>query len=259
MVQNHYQKSGRHTLPWRQTTDAYAIAVSEIMLQQTQVDRVVPKYSAFLKRFPTIQKLAKASWVDVLKIWTGLGYNRRAKFLHQMAQIVVTKYNGKLPRDFGELKKLPGIGPYTAGAIAAFAFNQAFPIIETNIRTVYIHHFFKHTENVSDGDVYKSIVKTLDIQNPRQWYWALMDYGSFLKQTGNKVHRTSKHYTKQTTFKGSRRQMRGALMRALLISPMTVKSLVTKTKGKDSEVRSVLIDLVKENFIIQKGQKYLIV
>ncbi|HNS65921.1 MAG TPA: A/G-specific adenine glycosylase, partial [Candidatus Woesebacteria bacterium] len=171
-----YQKYGRHTLPWRLTTDPYAILVSELMLQQTQVSRVIPKYKVFLKRFPNLKSLKSSSLADVLIFWQGLGYNRRAKYLWQLA-----KTTQILPSSQVELEKLPGIGPYTASAICAFAFNQPTPMIETNIRSVFLYHFFPDQKNVSDRDLVPLVSSAVDQSNPRRWYWALMDYGSYLK------------------------------------------------------------------------------
>jgi A/G-specific adenine glycosylase len=185
-VLTHFKKEGRHTLPWRATTDPYSITVSEIMLQQTQAGRVVEKYRAFLKRFPTVQSLARAQLPAVLALWSGLGYNRRAKFLHQMAKTIVSELGGKFPRTADGLEALPGIGPYTARAICAFAYNQPVAFIETNIRTVFIHHFFSDTEKIPDATLLPIVEMVIDRKNPRQWYAALMDYGSSLKQQGNK-------------------------------------------------------------------------
>ena len=187
-VTTYYKKHGRHDLPWRHTTDPYKIAVSEIMLQQTQVARAIEKYNLFIKQFPNIQLLAQAPLSEVLKLWSGLGYNRRAKFLHAMAKTIVTDYDGVFPRTQAALKSLPGIGDYTAGAIAAFAFNNEAFCIETNIRTVYIHHFFPDQKNISDAVLLPHIKNTLDTKHPREWYWALMDYGSFLKSQGILPH-----------------------------------------------------------------------
>ncbi len=255
-VKTHYRKYGRHDLPWRTTIDPYCIAVSEVMLQQTQVSRVIEKYKEFLKVFPNVKKLAAAPLSDVLRLWSGLGYNRRAKFLHQMAQAVVADYKGKFPNSVEGLQKLPGVGPYTAGAIAAFAYNMPYGFIETNIRTVYIHHFFKNKKDVSDKVLMPLIEQTLDTKNPREWYWALMDYGSYLKGQGNRVHRTSSHYTKQSKFQGSRRQIRGAIMREVLKGPVTVIS-ITKITGKEKEdIESVMKDLVSEGFIKREKTHY---
>jgi A/G-specific adenine glycosylase len=255
-VKDYYRKNGRHDLPWRHTVDPYRIAVSEIMLQQTQVSRVIEKYKEFLKAFPTVKKLAAVPLSEVLRLWSGLGYNRRAKFLHQMAQVVTTQYKGKFPDTIQGLQKLPGIGPYTAGAIGAFAYNIPHSFIETNIRTVYIHHFFKGIQDVSDKELMPLIEKTLDTKNAREWYWALMDYGSYLKGQGNRVHRASKHYTKQSKFEGSRRQIRGAIMREVLKGPVTVASITKITERKKEDVQSVMEDLVSEGFITKERTTY---
>ena len=171
-VWDFYHQSGRHDLPWRKTTNPYHIAVSELMLQQTQVVRVVPKYKAFLELFPTVEVLTAAPLGNVLKAWQGLGYNRRAKFLWQAAQAVVDIHHKTWPKTLVELKTLPGIGNYTAGAIMNFAYNKPVPLIETNIRTVYLHHFFLQQEVVSDKELLPVIERTLDEENPREWNWA---------------------------------------------------------------------------------------
>ncbi len=258
VVRSHYKKHGRHTLPWRLTVDPYYIAVSEIMLQQTQVSRVVSKYIEFLRAFPSVQLLATAPLSSVLKQWSGLGYNRRAKFLHQMAKVVVTEYNGVFPEAYECLKKLPGIGPYTAGAIAVFAYNKPISMIETNIRSVYLDYFFNGKVGITDKELMIVISQTLDQKNPREWYWALMDYGSYLKGQGNTVHRMSKHYTKQSTFAGSRRQIRGAIVRELLKGPMTVATLVKKLEKEKQLLVSVVEDLQDEGIIQKVNTRYCI-
>lgn len=257
-VKNYYKKYGRHDLPWRKTADPYKIVVSEIMLQQTQVERVIPKYRAFLKLFPTAHVLAQAPLGAVLHAWSGLGYNRRAKYLQQMAQSIVTEHKGKFPTTIEGFQKLPGIGPYTAGAIYAFAYNKPVPMIETNIRTVYIHHFFPTKKFVSDKDLMKVIEQTLDTKNPREWYWALMDYGSYLKSTGVKNNAKSKHYTKQSKFEGSKRQIRGAIMREVLKGPTTVQHILKILDQTKKEVQPVFDDLAQEGFIKKEKGKYLI-
>jgi len=214
-VFEYYKKEGRHTLPWRKTKNPYRILVSEIMLQQTQVDRVIPKYKAFLSQFPTIQTLADAPLSAVLIQWQGLGYNRRAKMLHNCAKQVISQHRGKMPKTYDELVALSGIGPYTAGAVMAFAYNTPRPIIETNIRTVFIYHFFNNNTDVTDTEILQSIGVTMDMKNPREWYWALMDYGSFLKKEHKGLNSKSKHYVKQSKFAGSHRQIRGAIVRTL--------------------------------------------
>jgi A/G-specific adenine glycosylase len=254
-VYDFYRDHGRHDLPWRKTYDPYCITVSEIMLQQTQVQRVIPKYNAFLKAFPHVQALAQAPLSKVLEHWSGLGYNRRAKFLHEMAKVVTSQYKGIFPQTVLELRTLPGIGPYTAQAIAAFAYNIPGACIETNIRTVYIHHFFNDAAAVSDADLLPYILETLDTVEPRTWYAALMDYGSHLKQTGNKVHRKSSQYIKQTPFKGSRRHLRGAMIRRLLEKPLAETTLIHMHEDH-ALAKAVLGDLVQEGFIVLKAKKY---
>lgn len=155
-VWKYYHQHGRHDLPWRLpepdgSFDPYKILVSEIMLQQTQVPRVLPKFTEFLTKFPTGQELAEASLGEVLAAWSGLGYNRRAKFLWQAAQKVVRDFGGELPHTFEALESLPGIGKNTAGAVAAYAYNQPAIFLETNIRTIFIHHFFRDADLVPDS------------------------------------------------------------------------------------------------------------
>ncbi len=211
----YYRRYGRD-LPWRHTRDPYHILVSEIMLQQTQASRVVLKYEEFLKLFPNFSKLAKASPAAVLRVWQGLGYNRRGLALHRLAKIITAKYQSTLPSDVAELEKLPGIGPYTAGAIMVFAFNQPVVILETNIRRVFLHDFFPDVSFVHDREIKGHIEKTLDQKNPREWYYALMDYGAMLRKTIPNPNRRSKHYAKQSPFEGSNRQKRGRMLKAWL-------------------------------------------
>jgi len=250
LIWHNYRKAGR-SFPWRETTDPYRILVSEIMLQQTQTDRVVPKYRSWLKKFSTVKKLASASTADVLKEWKGLGYNRRALNLKRAAEVVTKKYNGKLPQTLVELDSLPGIGPYTAGAIMTFAFNEPAVFIETNIRTVFIHFFFKNSKEIHDKDILSLIAKTLDTKNPREWYYALMDYGAMLKKSGLRNNVKSKHYTKQSPFKGSNREVRSKILTYTLehsttkLSPTKLAALLSlplKTVQKN------LTTLKKEGF-----------
>ena len=257
MVTDFYQVHGRHTLPWRQTKDPYRILVSEVMLQQTQVDRVIPKYKEFLKAFPTWGSLAVAPLGAVLLCWQGLGYNRRAKMLHECANAIVRDYGGKLPNDEMKLRGLPGIGPYTARAVLAFAFGIAKPLIETNVRTVYIHHFFKNETDVTDAMLLPYIERTLAQDNPRDWYYALMDYGSHLKRTvGNNITK-SKHYTKRSTFKGSDRQIRGAIIRLLTQEQkLTRTKLITSLTFDALRIDAQLERLVEEEMVVKVKQSY---
>lgn len=256
-VWDFYKENGRHTLLWRQTKDPYRILVSEVMLQQTQVDRVIPKYEEFLAAFPTFGALAEAPLGAVLGHWQGLGYNRRAKMLHECAKAVVRDYGGKLPKDEVKLRALPGIGPYTARAVLAFAFCIAKPLIETNVRTVYIHHFFPDDTDVTDAMLLPYIERTLSQDNPRAWYYALMDYGSYLKRTvGNNITK-SKHYTKQSTFKGSDRQIRGAIIRQLTtLGSLSYKKLLLAVPFDELRVAAQLERLIEEGMVVKVKQSY---
>ncbi len=255
-VLDYYRRFGRHDLPWRQTTDPYHILVSEIMLQQTQVERVIPKYQAFIERWPTVQTLADASLKDILVAWQGLGYNRRARFLHLCAQTVVREYGGVFPRTVTALNSLPGIGAYTAGAIMAFAYNSGVPLIETNVRTVFIHHFFVRRETVTDQEILRLVEKTLPHDNPRAWYAALMDYGTNLKRTLPPIHRKSRTYKKQAAFKGSLRAVRGAVLRQLTAtSHSTIPKLIKATGESRERVVEALEGLKSDGLIRVSGSR----
>jgi len=252
----HYRKEGRHGLPWRMTKNPYRILVSEIMLQQTQVERVIPKYKSFLKKFPSPASLACAPLGEVLREWQGLGYNRRAKMLHECAQIIIRDHGGIFPNTHSALIKLPGVGHYTAGAVMAFAYNEAIPIIETNIRTVFIHHFFKNEDIITDAKTFQSIERFLDRENPREWYYALMDYGAYLKKTVGNQNAKSKHYIKQSAFKGSDRQIRGAIVRMLSEGEKTRKDFHKILSFDMQRIDEQLERLKEEGMIIRVRQKY---
>jgi A/G-specific adenine glycosylase len=255
-VRAFYAAHGRHDLLWRKTADPYRILVSEMMLQQTQVERVIPKYTQFLETFPTVQDLSKAQLKTVLSSWQGLGYNRRAKLLHACAQTVCAEYGGVFPRAHHALVALPGIGPYTASAVVAFAYNEPAILIETNVRSVYLHHFFKDNTEVSDAEILKLIKRTLPETDYRTWYWALMDYGSFIKKTYGNPNTRSAHYVKQSTFKGSNRQMRGAIIRALIEGPQTRASLHKLfPHDEDARLDAQIERLIEEGMITRtKGR-----
>jgi A/G-specific adenine glycosylase len=227
------------------------------MLQQTQVERVIPKYSDFLGRFPSMAALANASLGEVLRLWQGLGYNRRAKMLHECAKAVKKEYGGKLPRDIESLRRLPGIGPYTAGAVAAFAHNMPVVMIETNIRTAYLHHFFKDTADVSDRDILPLIERTLDRKAPREWYAALMDYGSHVKAIEGNANRRSRHYTRQSRFDGSDRQVRGAIIRMLSGEPaLTEGALSRALTFKRERIAAQLKRLKDEGLVTYQKRRW---
>jgi A/G-specific adenine glycosylase len=257
-VLNYYRQHGRHDLPWRVplsdgTFDPYGILVSEIMLQQTQVPRVIPKFTAFTAQFSTIQALAAASLGEVLKAWSGLGYNRRAKFLWQAAGIVCSDYGGILPNTQQALVALPGIGTNTAGALLAYVYDKPAVFIETNIRTVFIRHFFTDQQVIHDRDIADIVAHTVP-DNPREWYWALMDYGTHLKQTAGNLSRNSAHYAKQSAFSGSTRQIRGKVIKLLGEGGKTAKQLAQAIV--DERLQNVLAALTKEGMITKTGGRY---
>lgn len=257
-IWTYYRKHGRHDLPWRKTKDPYKILVSEVMLQQTQVNRVIEKYKSFLQKFPTVEALAKAPLKDVLLEWQGLGYNRRAKYLKLCAEKVIHEHGGIFPKTVKGLTTLPGIGPATAGDILAFAYNIPVPVIETNIRSVFIHFFKTSTdEPVHDRDLLPLIEKALDIKNPREWYWALFDYGAYLKNSKIKnPNHKSNHYVKQSPFKGSNREKRSQILKLILTGARSEKE-ITKALGYETEVvQRNLKQMVTEDLIKRIGAKY---
>jgi len=278
IVLRHYRAHGRHDLPWRKTRDPYKILVSEVMLQQTRVDRVIPFYKKFVKQFPTAKRLAAAPLADVLAAWSGLGYNRRAKLLREAARDFQKLHNLSYRTKQGanglvrELETLPGVGPYTARAVAAFAFNADAVFVETNIRTVIIHHFFSGMKGfvnptsdegftkpftsgrISDKEIGKILEKALPKGRTREWYSALMDYGAHLKRSGVKLNVKSKHYTKQSKFEGSLRQVRGAILRAL-----TAKQPLASIKNEyPDRLNTALAALARDGLIKKKGRGWAI-
>lgn len=252
-----YKKNGRDDLPWRKTANPYNILVSEIMLQQTQVERVIDKYRKFISVFPDFRSLAGASFSSVLTAWQGLGYNRRAMALQNTARIVTEQYSGMLPSSVEELKSLPGIGHATASAIAAYAFHKPVVFIETNIRRVFIHFFFHNRKDIRDSQILPIAEQALDRINPHKWYSALMDYGSMLKKTVENPNRRSAHYQRQSPFHGSNRQVRGMILKALVHEyPATGPALIKKLKQQPEQVRENLARLEKEGFIRRIGKNY---
>ncbi len=265
-VWKYYDAHGRDGLPWRQPDDAgmfdpYKIMVSELMLQQTQVSRVIPKYLAFLEQFPDVATLAAAPLGEVLTAWQGLGYNRRAKFLWQAAQMVDAEMGGVFPAEQKALTALPGVGMNTAGAIMAYAYDKPVTFVETNVRTVFIHHFYDGAEalTVSDKEVLELVQRSLPgaatggqtTGGAREWYWALMDYGTHIKQQYGNKSRASKTYAKQSPFEGSRRKVRGAVIRLLSQRPSTYGQLAEHEP--DARLESVLSDLVREGMVVSES------
>jgi A/G-specific adenine glycosylase len=253
-VWDHYKKEGRHDLPWRKTRDPYRILVSEMMLQQTQVHRVLPKYKEFLRKFPTVRSLAKAPLSEVLKVWSGLGYNRRAKYLLEAAKILAKKPGYWNSAATEKEWPLPGVGPYTRAAVRTFAFNEPHTMIETNIRSAYIHHFYPKKKRVNDRELLVLIESAAEGQDPREWHWALMDYGAHLKKLHPNPTRRSAHYHVQTKFKGSLREIRGEIIRLLTKGSYGDLALSQTLTFDESGMRMALRDLQKDGLIVaEKG------
>ncbi len=265
LVLGHYRNEGRHTLPWRRSHDPYRVLVSEVMLQQTQVERVIPHFEEWMRAYPTVRALAAAPLSDVLRSWQGLGYNRRAKMLHETAKILTAQYGGKMPRAVEELEALPGIGPYTARAIAAFAYDEDVVFVETNLRTAVIHHFFADRNGIPDAEVLAVLEKARPknsrvnsrVLRPREWYAALMDYGAHLKRSGVRVNAKSKGYAKQAAFKGSGREARGAILRALAEGPASKTALLKPfPKERHVQLESQLERLCDEGMVERTRSAY---
>ncbi|KAB2835132.1 MAG: A/G-specific adenine glycosylase [Candidatus Brocadia sp.] len=254
-IYQHYRIHGRE-LPWRMTHDPYHILVSEIMLQQTQVQRVMGKYEPFLSAFPNFSSLARASLRRVFREWQGLGYNRRAIALKQIAQRITEEFHGNLPSSVEVLMTFPGIGGATAASISAFAFHKPTVFIETNIRRVFIHSFFPGRTNIRDTEILPLVEQTLDTSHPREWYYALMDYGVMLKQRQVNPNRRSAHYQKQSPFQGSNRQVRGMILRACASeSYLSEQEIAQRLQISMEKIKTNLVQLEKEGFIKRKRKK----
>jgi A/G-specific adenine glycosylase len=251
VIWEYYTHHGRK-LPWRETSNPYHIVVSEIMLQQTQVSRVSTKYQEFITKFPSFSSLTEAPFSEVLLAWSGLGYNRRAKYLHSIAQKITTEFAGEVPKDPAILETFPGIGHATARSIIVFSFNLPLAFIETNIRRVFLDFFFPAQEKVDDKEIMPLVEKHLDIVNPRAWYWALMDYGTFLA-TGENANKRSRHYTKQSQFVGSTRQMRGEILRVLLEKKKISKKALFNLLNNDSRIEDALAGLLSDKLVHSSG------
>jgi len=239
-------------MPWRQDTQPYYVLVSELMLQQTQVERVMPKFEEFITHFPDVASLATASLSEVIGLWSGLGYNRRAKYLHEAAKRVVGAFEGDFPNSLPDLLSLPGVGPGTAGALMVYAYNQPCVFIETNVRTVYFYHFFASDVVISDTELRPLIENTLNREHPREFYWALMDYGSWLKRQGAGRLTQSRHYRKQTPLKGSVREVRGQILKALTSGELTLIDLRMRVTY-DQRFNVAIEGLLADRLISQTG------
>ena len=255
-IYTYYGDAGR-SFPWRETTDPYAILVSEIMLQQTQTERVLQKYTNFLARWPSFGHLAAATLAEVYDVWRGLGYNRRAKALLDIAKLVTGEFGGKLPETLIALTSLPMIGHATAAAISAFAFGNAVAYLETNIRRVYIHFFFVGRAKVHDRELLPLVDCTLDRDEPRHWFYGLMDYGVHLKKTLPNPNRRSVHYSRQSEFEGSDRQIRGSILRHLGDNKRSsAVALIEGLLYDGDRIEKCLAALVEEGFVAEDNAVY---
>ena len=260
LILGYYRESGRHHLPWRKNTEPYCIFVSEVMLQQTQVSRIEEYFPRFISAFPDFATLAGTPLAEVLGIWQGLGYNRRAKYLRESARIITEKYGGILPSDPGILATLPGIGRATAASIAAFAYDIPAIFIETNIRRVFIHFFFQDRTGISDREILPILEESLEGVSPREWYSALMDYGTMLRESGVNPNQKSRSYRKQAPFEGSGRQLRGRVLRLLLEEGEHSGEEAAALLGEAPErTGAVMETLAKEGFCVAEAGRYRLV
>ena len=243
-------------MPWRNIQDAYGVLVSEVMLQQTQVSRVMDRWPDFMGRFPTADALAAASTSDVLSAWQGLGYNRRALNLKRACDLISAEYAGRLPETEAELRALPGIGPTTAAGVVAFAYDRPAMYLETNVRTVFIHEFFPDAVKVPDAELIPLVRDACPESGVRAWYYALLDYGAFLKSSlGRKGDpaRRSAAYARQSAFEGSHRQKRARLVRIVLDQPgiasddaLLALSALEQADGRPAPAAADFTDMVDE-------------
>lgn len=256
IIYSYFKQYGRE-FPFRKEISPYNVVISEMMLQQTQTNRVAEKFQQFIRAFPDFQALANAPFNDVLKAWQGLGYNRRAVALKAIAEKVISEFDGVLPADVEVLKTFPQIGHNTASSIVAFAFNIPTFFVEVNIRRVYIYFFFPGKSSVRDNLIIPIVRKTLDRSNVRKWYYALMDYGVMLKKTHPELTKKSAHYRKQSKFKGSTREIRGNILKLLLENKSLMESeLIKKLKINPELLSEILSLLIKEGFIKQEDNQY---
>jgi len=250
VIRDYYREQGR-VFPWRETTNPYHILVSEFMLQQTQTSRVVEKYIEFISTFPDVFRLAQSPFREVLRIWQGLGYNRRALSLHKTANEIVDRFHGRVPDDHVLLRQLPGVGEYTASAMMAIAFNKPVVVVDTNIRTVYLYFFFRETEAVDKNEIVPFVEVTLDRDSPREWYYALFDYGTMLKREKKDLEAGKRR--KQSTFRGSNRELRGAILRLLLDTEIVTEDELLARLSSDRERVQRLVKQLHEEGLLDSS------
>ncbi len=254
-IQSYYEREKR-CFRWRSDICSYYVVVSEIMLQQTQTQRVEQKFDQFVAAFPHFQALAVAPLATVLALWVGLGYNRRARALHLIAQRVVADYGGILPDCAEVLKTFYGLGPATASSIVTFAFNKKTVFIETNILAVFLHVFFNVQKNVPDSLIVPLVAATVDHACPREWYYALMDYGVVIKKIYKNPSRNSRHYAKQSKFEGSDRQIRGWIIATIAHRPqLSIPEVqVQFSWATEVLVEKIVNGLVSDKLIVRKDK-----
>lgn len=248
----HFYQEHKRNLPWRKTADPYNILVSEFMLQQTQVSRVIKYYNKWIKKWPTIQKLAAEKYKNVLRAWVGLGYNRRAMYLHNTANIIVDEFNGDVLSAVKHYERLPGIGLYTSKAIRIFADNEDIATVDTNIRRIFINEF-NLDESISEKALFKIAQQSLPKGKSREWHNALMDYGALYltsRKTGIKPKTT------QSSFQGSDRQIRGQIIRKLLQENQSKYQLEQQLNIDSSRITPILDKMLKEKTISKTKNQY---
>jgi len=249
-----FYRQHKRELPWRKTTDPYKILLSEIMLQQTQVPRVIPYYTQWIQQWPSIHDLAQAPRKEVLATWMGLGYNSRAVRFHQAAETISTTFKGDVLQAMEHYAEVPGVGPYTSKAVQIFAANKDVVTVDTNIRRIFIHEF-DLPESISDNDLWKLAEHCLPKGKSREWHNALMDYGSQVL-TSQKTKIPPK--TKQSTFEGSDRQIRAQILRLLLREPLSLKQLLEKIPVSQQRIQLIIEKLEREELLNQIDRKYTI-
>jgi A/G-specific adenine glycosylase len=250
-VLSFYKKNGR-MLPWRETTDPYKILLSELMLQQTQVNRVIRYYESWIARWPTIHALASASRVEVLQAWMGLGYNTRAMNLHKAARKIVTQFDSDVLEAMRQYKEIPGVGRYTSQAVQIFATNADLVTVDTNIRRIFIKEFHL-PETVSDKELWMLAERCLPNGRSREWHNALMDYGA-LHLTAQKTGIKSK--TRQSRFEGSDRQLRARIIRILLQNDESLMNISRILNVERTWLQRILEKLISEDIILKKNNRY---
>ncbi|HWR27858.1 MAG TPA: Fe-S cluster assembly protein HesB [Candidatus Thermoplasmatota archaeon] len=246
-----YEKNKRD-LPWRKTIDPYKILLSELMLQQTQVKRVILYYEKWIARWPTIDALASASLPEVLHMWMGLGYNTRAKNLHTTARKIVATFNSDVLQAMKQYKELPGIGKYTSQAVQIFSSNSDLVTVDTNIRRILISEF-KLPIKIADKELWLLAETCLPLGESRDWHNALMDYGA-LHMTAQKTGIKPK--TQQTQFEGSNRQIRAQILRCLLQKSMSFSELEKTVGIGQMRLGAILDKMMNEKIIENKNKTY---